>query len=116
MLIWSSGGSDSKASVYKCRRPGFNPCVRKIPGSRKWQPTPVLLLGKSHGWRSMVGYSPWGRRESDMTEQLHFFTSSDQMYVINFLALCAFFQNIMDLDSFSAQYSFPLEKWSTPIW
>ena len=64
----------------------------------------------------MVGYSPWGRRESDMTEQLHFFTSSDQMYVINFLALCAFFQNIMDLDSFSAQYSFPLEKWSTPIW
>ena len=29
---------------------------------RKWQPTPVLLPGKSHGWRSLVGYSPWGRR------------------------------------------------------
>ena len=39
---------------------------------RKWQPTPVLLPGKSHGWRSLVGYSPWGRKESDMTEQLHF--------------------------------------------
>ena len=40
--------------------------------SRQWQPTPVLLPGKSHGWRSLVGYSPWGRKESDMTEQLHF--------------------------------------------
>ena len=39
---------------------------------RKWQPTPVLLPGKSHGDRSLVGYSPWGRKESDMTEWLHF--------------------------------------------
>ena len=39
---------------------------------RKWHPTPVLLPGKSHGWRSLVSYSPWGRKESDMTEQLHF--------------------------------------------
>ena len=39
---------------------------------RQWQPTPVLLPGKSHGWRSLVGCSPWGRKESDMTEQLHF--------------------------------------------
>ena len=39
---------------------------------RKWQPTPVLLLGKSHGWKSHVGYSPWGRKESDTTERLHF--------------------------------------------
>ena len=36
-----------------------------------WQPTPVLLPGKSHGWRSLVGYSPWGRKESDTTERLH---------------------------------------------
>ena len=35
-------------------------------------PTPVLLPGKSHGWRSLVGCSPWGCEESDMTEQLHF--------------------------------------------
>ena len=39
---------------------------------RKWQPTPVLLPGKSHGRRSLVGYSPWGRKELDTTEQLHF--------------------------------------------
>ena len=39
---------------------------------RQWHPTPVLLPGKSHGRRSLVGCSPWGRSESDTTEQLHF--------------------------------------------
>ena len=39
---------------------------------RQWQPTPVLLPGKSHGWRSLVGCSPWGREKSDTTERLHF--------------------------------------------
>ena len=39
---------------------------------RQWHPTPVLMRGKSHGWRSLVGYSPWGLEESDMTERLHF--------------------------------------------
>ena len=39
---------------------------------RPWHPTPVLLPGKSHGWRSLVGCSPWGHEESDTTEQLHF--------------------------------------------
>ena len=39
---------------------------------RQWQPTPVLLPGKSHEWRSLVGCSPWGREESDTTEWLHF--------------------------------------------
>ena len=43
---------------------------------RKWQPTPVLLPGKSRGQRSMVGYSSWGRKESDTTERLHFFLMS----------------------------------------
>ena len=41
---------------------------------RQWHPTPVLLPGKSHGWRSLVGCSPWGCEESDTTERLHFFT------------------------------------------
>ena len=40
----------------------------------KWQPTPVLLPGKFHGWRSLVGYSPWDHEESDTTEQLHSLT------------------------------------------
>ena len=39
---------------------------------RQWHPTPVLLPGKSHGQRSLVGYSPWGREELDTTERLHF--------------------------------------------
>ena len=38
---------------------------------RKWQSTPVFLPGESHGQRSLVGYSPWGHKESDMTERLH---------------------------------------------
>ena len=43
---------------------------------RQWHPTPVLLTGKSHGWRSLVGCSPWGRQESDTTERLHFHFSA----------------------------------------
>ena len=43
-------------------RPGFDPWVRKTPWRRQWQPTPVFLPGKSHGPRSLAGYSPWGRR------------------------------------------------------
>ena len=39
---------------------------------RKWQPTPVFLPGKFHGLRSLVGYSSWGCKELDTTEQLHF--------------------------------------------
>ena len=39
---------------------------------RQWHPTPGLLPGKSHGWRSLGGCRPWGRKESDMTERLHF--------------------------------------------
>ena len=42
---------------------------------RQWHPTPVLLPGKSHGWRSLVGCSPWGREELDKTEQFHFHSS-----------------------------------------
>ena len=68
------GGSDSKGVCLQCGRPGFNPWVGKIPWRRKWQPTPALLLGKFHGWRGLIGYSPWGCKESDTTErlQVHF--------------------------------------------
>ena len=47
---------------------GYSPLCRR----RQWQPTPVLLPRKSHGRRSLVGCSPWGREESDTTERLHF--------------------------------------------
>ena len=50
----------------------FNMLSRLVIWRRQWHPTPVLLPGKSHGWRSLVGCNPWGRWESDMTERLHF--------------------------------------------
>ena len=43
-----------------------------FPRRRQWHPTPVLLPGKSHGRRSLVGCGPWGREETDVTERLHF--------------------------------------------
>ena len=61
----------SKEYACQCkrgRRLRFDPSVGKIPWRRKWQPTPVFLSGKFHGQRSLVGYSPWGCKESDMTE------------------------------------------------
>ena len=49
----------------------FNPWVRKIPGKREWQSTPVFLPGQSHGQKSLAGYSPWGCKKSNLTEWLH---------------------------------------------
>ena len=50
---------------------GSIPGSGRSPGGRKWQPTPVLLLEKSHGQRSLVGCSPMGHRELDMTKHRH---------------------------------------------
>ena len=69
---WISLVLRQQSVCLKCWRSGFDPWVQKIPWRRKWQPTPVPLLGESHGWRSLVGYSPWGHKESDTTERLHF--------------------------------------------
>ena len=55
----------SAGDVKRCR---LDPWVGKIPWSRKRQPTPVFLPGESHGQRSLVGYSPWGHKESDATQ------------------------------------------------
>ena len=59
------------ASAGRQRRHRFDPWVGKVPWKRKWQATPVLLPGESHGQRSLVGYSPWGDKEYDnlVTEQ-----------------------------------------------
>ena len=65
-VCWLSG----KVSACWCRRLGFDSLVRKIPWRRKWKPTPVFLPGKSQGQKSLVGYSPWGHTESDMTDRL----------------------------------------------
>ena len=51
----------------QCRRPRFHLWVRKIPWRREWRPTPVFLPGEFHGQGSLLGCSPWGRKESDTT-------------------------------------------------
>ena len=57
-------------SVLQCRRCGFDLWVWKISWM-KWLPTPVFLPGKTHGQRSLVGYSPWGHKKSDTTKRLN---------------------------------------------
>ena len=69
MVLDFPGGSDSKASAYSVGDLG------SIPGLGR--PTPVLLPGKSHGWRSLVVYSPWDRKGSDTTEWLQFNSNSN---------------------------------------
>ena len=59
------------ANAGRRKRCGSDPWVRKIPWRRAWQTTPVLLPGESHGQKSLAGYSPWGHKELDMTEQLN---------------------------------------------
>ena len=70
--LWAS----QVAQMVKCLPAMWETQVRSLhqedPLRRKWQPTPVLLPGESHGGRSLVGYSPWGHKELDTTERLHF--------------------------------------------
>ena len=66
------GGSEVKASACNAGDLGLIPGLGRFPWRRKWHPTPVFLPGESHGQRSLVGYSPRGRKESDTTEGLHF--------------------------------------------
>ena len=72
LYLGLSGGSYGKESAYNVGDwgliPEFDPCVGKIPWRRNWQPTPVFLPGESHGQRSLAGYGPWGRKESDTSE------------------------------------------------
>ena len=64
------GGACGQEPICQWRRHKRHrfPGVRKIPWRRAWQPTPVFLPGGSQGQRSLVGYSPWGCKEPDMTE------------------------------------------------
>ena len=65
------GGANGKEPTCQCRRNErhrFDPWVGKILWSRKRQPTPVFLPGEFHGQRSLTYYSPWGHKESGMTE------------------------------------------------
>ena len=61
-----------KVTAYNAGDLGLIPGSGRFPWRGKWQPTSVLLPGKSHGRRNLVGYSAWGCKESNTTERLHF--------------------------------------------
>ena len=63
-----SSGEEPTSKFRRRKRYVFNPWVRKIPWRRAWQPTPVFLPGEFHRQRSLVGYGPWGSKESETTE------------------------------------------------
>jgi len=71
LVILFPGGASGKEPSCQCsrqKRLRFSPWVWKILWRREWLPTPVFLSGQSHGQRSLVGFSPWGHKESDRTE------------------------------------------------
>ena len=70
------GGSDSKVSAYNVGHLGLIPGSGRSSGGEHGNPHQCSRLEKSHGLRSLVGYSPWGHKESDMTERLPFLSLS----------------------------------------
>ena len=76
-LVWTAGSIHSYYYLTKTIRTSWIPprvlsISSELSERRQWHPTPVFLPGKSHGWRSLVGCSPWVRWGSDTTERLHF--------------------------------------------
>ena len=69
-ILRELGGLDSKESACNAGDPGSIPGSGRSPGEGNDNPLPYSCLGKSHGQRSLVGYSPWGHKESDTTESL----------------------------------------------
>ena len=84
---------------------------------RQWHPTPVLLLGKSYGWRSLVGCSPWGREESNTTERLHFHFSLSCIGEGNGNPLqCSYLGNPRDGGAWWAAVSGVAQSWTRLKW
>ena len=82
-LPWWLRGKETTCQFRRC---GFDPWVGKIPWRRKRQPTPVFLPGISHDQRGLVGYSPWGRKDSDTTLHLNSKLNPVKVHVIQIRA------------------------------
>ena len=67
---WASLVAQMVKNLPAMQGPRFDRCVRKISWRREWLPTPVFLPEEFHGQRTLASHSPWGRKESNMTEQL----------------------------------------------
>ena len=84
---------------------------------RQWQPTPALLRGKSYGWRSLIGCSPWGCEESDTTERLHFHFSLLCIGEGNGNPLqCSCLENPRDSGAWWAAIYGVAQSWTRPKW
>ena len=70
------------ANAGDARDMGLVPGLARSPGVGKWQPTPVFLPGKSHGERSLVGYSPQDCKESDITKHTHTYVYAHQKIIV----------------------------------
>ena len=88
------GGSDDKASAYNAGDPGSIPGSGRSPGEGNGNPLQYSCLEKSHGWRNLVGFSPWGHKESDTTERLHL--TLTHMYVCVHAQSCLILCDPMD--------------------
>ena len=80
MYIGTPRWLSSKEHAYQCRRHRLDHWVRKSPWRGKWHPTFVFLPGKSHGQRSLTGYSPWGSKELDITKRLNTHTEISNVH------------------------------------
>ena len=78
-----SGGSDGKESAWNAGDLGSIHGLGRSPGKGNGNPLQYSCLGKSTGWRSLVGYSPWGCKEMDMTERLHFYFW--KLYILKYI-------------------------------
>ena len=92
----------------QCRRCGFDPWVGKIICRRKWQPAPVVLLGKFHGQRSLDGYSPQGCKISDMTEWLSTHNAVLILFFPISFTMWIFYINLVSMLIWSLSDSHPL--------
>ena len=87
-----SVGKESTCNVGAClkyRRPGFDPCVGKSSWRRKWQPTPVFLLGKSHGHRSLTDCSQWGHKRVRRQLNHHLLQAEPSVHYLSSLMVSA---------------------------
>ena len=82
------GGSDNKESACNAGDPGSIPGSGRSPGEGNGNPLQYSCLEKSHGQRNLVGYSPWGHKESEMTEQLTLSLSYIYVYSYIHKGLC----------------------------
>ena len=101
------GGSEAK-NLPATQETGVQSLVRKIAWGREWQPTPGFLPGEFHGQRSLETYSPWGCKESNMTECFlpYFILFTYLIYLFSYLTFLPYFIN---------SFSHPL-KISSPLW